>query len=332
MARIILKISFSTINKVRLRICICCNMSWLFIAILGYFLLALVFILDKLILTKSVGKPAVYTFYSTIFLFGAVFIFPLVGFEALRGIDWLWAFVSGIAFGLALWTLFIAVKKGEASHINPFNGAAITVGIYLLASFFLGEQLTALQQFGLVVLVLASLILSFGEKTKNHNGMHIGFLWALISGLLFAVSHVSAKYLYALYPFWTGFLWTRATTGFVGLFLLLLPSVRRVVFSHNEKKNKKSKTNGKKYAAVLVVCDKILSVASAVLIQLAAAIGSVTIVGAMGGLQYALLFVFIYILTKTHPHIFKEYFTKKEITLEIIAIALIILGSAMFVL
>ncbi|MEK7084059.1 MAG: hypothetical protein AAB932_02405 [Patescibacteria group bacterium] len=35
---------------------------WFPITIAGYFLLAIVFVLDKLILTKSLDKPVVYTF------------------------------------------------------------------------------------------------------------------------------------------------------------------------------------------------------------------------------------------------------------------------------
>ena len=42
-------------------------------------------------------------------------------------------------------------------------------------------------------------------------------------------------------------------------------------------------------------------------------IGSVTIVGAMSGVQYVLMFIMIYLLTKFTPKIFKEYFTKHEI-------------------
>ena len=38
---------------------------WFLVAFIGYFLLAVVVILDKFILTKSVSKPVVYTFYST---------------------------------------------------------------------------------------------------------------------------------------------------------------------------------------------------------------------------------------------------------------------------
>lgn len=307
---------------------------WLIVATIGYTLLAVVFILDKFIVSKSAVKPVLYTFYSTIFMFGAVLFFPFVGFGWLTGIDWLWALVSGIAFGLGLWTFYLAVKKGETSHISPFNGAMITIFIYLIAFVFLAERLTDIQLAGIAILVFASLLLSF-EKSRKYKGFHTGFLWAIISGLFFAVSHVSAKYLYGLYPFWTAFIWTRATTGLVGLFLLSFPSVWRSfkrTLRQAQGKERKPKTYARRHAGLIVVVDKVLGVGAVVLIQYAMAIGSVTLVGAMAGMQYVLMFIFIYLLTKFLPKVFKEYFTRREIAVQLIAILLVALGASLFVL
>jgi len=299
---------------------------WLILAIIGYFVLALVVILDKLIVSKSAQKPIVYTFYSTIFMFGALLALPFVGWGLLHGVDWLWAIGSGVAFGLALWLLYLGVKEGETSHISPFNGAIFTAGIFLLANLILGEKLTNVQMAGTVVLGFACLLLSF-ERSQKHRGIHIGFLWAGISGLLFAFSHVAAKELYIVYPFWTAFIWTRATTGLVGLFCLLFPSVWQALRHHT-----KAKSYARKHAGLIIISDKILSVVAVILIQYAYATGTVTVVGAIGGLQYVFMFVMVYLLTKFLPRIFKEYFTKRELTIEIIATILVVIGSAFFVL
>lgn len=296
-------------------------MNWFIIALVGYLLLAIVSILDKLIVSKSV-KPVVYTFYSTIFMFGALLALPIIGFNFLHSIDLLWAIVSGVSFGLALWTLFLALDKGEASHINPFNGGLITIFIFLFSFIFLNEQLNSLQYFGIAILVFASLLLSF-EKSKKHSGFHIGFVWAILSALFFAVSHVSVKYLYGQYDFWTAFIWSRATIGLVGLFLLLFPSV----WKSFGRKEKKPKTYAKKHSLFIIFSNKITSILAVILLQYAMSIGSVTIVGAMSGVQFVLMFIMIYLLTKFVPKIFKEYFTKKEIILEIIALIFVIIGS-----
>lgn len=303
---------------------------WFAIALTGYAFLAIVAILDKFIVSKSV-RPVVYSFYSTIFMFGALLALPFVGWEFLKGVDWLWACASGIAFGLGMWTLYLAVKKGEATHISPFNGAMVSIFIYFLASFFLSEKLTGAQICGIAILVFASLLLSF-EKTRTHSGFHIGFIWAILSGLLFAISHVSAKYLYGIYPFWPAFIWTRASTGLVGLLLLLSPSVRETFRKrHSTGVQAEPKTFGKRHALGLVLSNKILSVLAIVLIQFAMSAGSVTLVGALSGLQFSLMFLFVYLSTKFLPRVFKEYFTKREIAVEMIAMVLVAIGSVFFV-
>jgi len=299
---------------------------WFLIALLGYLLLAIVFVMDKIVVSKSEIKPATYTFYSTVFMLGLVVLVPF-GIGFLHGMDWLWAAVSGLSFGFALWTIYIAMKHGETSHISPFNGAMLTVFIYVIANLFLSERLTFIQGCGVSILVIASLLLS-SEKSRAHHGFHIGFVWALISGLLFAISHSAAKYIYGIYPFWTGFVWTRLFIGVVGLIALCLPSVWQSL----KKKKSESKQYAHKHATSIVVVDKVLSVGSVVLLQYAMSIGSVTLVNALGGLQYVFLFMLVYVLTKLFPKIFNEYFTKQEIKVEIIAIVLVAIGSLLFVL
>lgn len=308
-------------------------MLWFVIALIGYALLALVFVLDKFILSKSLGSPAVYAFYSSIFMFGALAALPF-GVQVLFGLDWFWAIVSGLAFGGGLWAMFTAVKRGEASHIDPFIGAVVTIAVYTLSYMFLSESLTRTQIGGIIVLIFASLLLSF-EKTRQRNGFHVGFIWAIIAGILFGLSHVTAKYLYELYPFLTAFVWTRAATGLLGIALLLAPSVRRelkTVFSKKKARAASKKINfGKDHALMVVSLDKVLGIVGVVLIQYSISIGSVTLVNALSGLQYAFMFVMIYVLTKLRPRLFNEYFTKRELRMQILALFFVLIGSAMFV-
>ncbi|MFA4931280.1 MAG: DMT family transporter [Patescibacteria group bacterium] len=299
-----------------------------FLAIIGYLLLAVVSLLDKLILTKSINKPVVYAFYANVFMFGALLAWPLSG-EFLRGVDWWWAILSGAGFGLGMWTIYISQKESEATHVVPFNGAMISISVYGLSAFFLGEKLVGAQVAGIMILLFASFLLSL-ENSSKHRGFHRGFFWAALSGLFFAISHVSAKYLYEIYPFWTGFVWSKAAVGLVAVPMLFSLSVRNSLF---KRKNKlRPKTVGKRYSSLIFIINKVLSISSVVLIQYAAAIGSVTIVNAVAGAQYAFMFVLAYFSTKFWPKVFKEYFTKKEISIQLIAIAMVVVGMIFFVL
>ena len=305
-------------------------MSWFLIAILGYFFLAVTFVLDKYILTNSVKKPVVYTFYSTIIMFAAFLVWPFgVGF--LQGIDWLWGVVSGLGIGFGLWTLFIAVNKGETSHISPFQGAIVTISSYLISSAFLSETLSNLQLVGVGLLVFASFLLSF-EKSRKHDGFHVGFLWAILSGIFFAISHVSAKYLYDIYPFLTGFVWTRGTAGLVGLLALFYPSVRQSLSGSSSEEEQKTKQDlSKKYAVPIIISNKVMAIVAVVLIQYATSLGKVSLVRALSGLQFVIMFFLVYLLTKLKPSFFKEYFTKREILVQVFALVLVAVGSALFV-
>lgn len=304
-------------------------MNWFFIAFIGYFFLALTFVLDKFILSKtSVSKPVVYTFYSTIFSFLILLLYPF-GVDLLNNsFDWFIAFLSGTAFAFALWAQFVAVKHSEASHVNPFLGGTVTIFTYVFSSYFLAEKLTDFQISGIIILIFACFLLSF-EKTKTKSGIHIGFLWAIFSGILYAVSHVSAKYLYDIYPFLTALVWSKATVSILAIFLLFFPSVFKTIKFN--KKEKKDKTKNKKSAIVIVIIAKILGMVSIAFIQYAVAVGSVTLVVAMSGIQYMLMFVLIILSTKIIPKVFNEYFTKREIIIEWIAMILVVVGSILFI-
>lgn len=302
-------------------------MYWFFIASFGYLLLAIVSVLDKFILDKSVPKPALYTFFSTIFMFGALLGYPFI--ESLSWFHWGIAVLSGSAFGFGMWAMYISLVHGEASHIAPFIGAIVSVSTFIGGGIFLKEILSSYQILGIFVLITASLLLSF-EKTETSEGMHRGFLWAALSGVLFAVSHVSAKYIYTDYSFITGLVTTKATIGIVGLIALCVPSVWKSVITPSPKSHKKQAA-AVRFAAPIVIADKVLGVLGVILIQYAISLGSVTVVNAMSGLQYVCVFLLIYAFSMYSPRIFKEYFTRKEILIEVAALVLVVLGSALLV-
>lgn len=308
-------------------------MSWIAIAIFGYIALAVVFVLDKLILSKSLDNPVVYTFYSTIFMFAVLLAWPF-GVQLLQGLDWVWATLSGLGFGFGMWAMFIAVKDGEASHVNPFIGAITTVATFALAFAYLNETLTSGQIWGMVLLACSTFLLAF-VKPDGSISFDKSYFWGVLSGILFAISHTTAKHIYDTYDFLSGLVWTRASIGLVGLFTLFYPSVR-ATFKRKMDESKsvnqvKEKGFAKKHAVAIIVIAKALGVVGVLLIQLAIAIGSVTLVNAMIGLQYAIMFVLIYFLTRYAPKILREDFTKTELAVETFAIILVVIGSGLFV-
>lgn len=294
-------------------------MSFITIALLGYVILAVVSLCDKHIVSETPTSPRLYTFYSSIFF---IFAFAALFFTSpMQTGDIAVSTFSGVTFAMAMWAMFYALRTGEATHVAPFIGALVAVCTYLLSQLFLNETLSPFQIIGLAFLVVSSLLFSF-EKSKTHNGFHRGFLWATLSGLLFALSHVSAKYIYDLYPFITGLVWTKGTIGLVGVAILCLPSF----WKEARAKKETSPTTNSTPVLKLVITSKILGIIGVLAIQYAIAQGSVTVVNGLAGIQYAVLFLLVLILTKLRPQIFEEYFTKKELYTEIFALLCAIIG------
>ena len=294
---------------------------WLLVALLGNTILAVAGVMNKLILTKFVPKPVVFVFYSTIFVLPFFLLLPFGIKMPGAWTDCAVFAISGLCFAFGLWTMYIAFGESEVSHVGPLVGVAATLFILFLSRIFLSEQLSAYNLLAAAILIIGSLFISF-EKSKRHNGWHRGMNWAVLSGFLFAVSHVAAKYIYGFYDFYSGFIWTRLPMGIFGAALLLFPSVRAVFTKKSVHANNAS--IGKRF--IMVAGNIILGLAGVVLVQYAAALGSVSLVNALAGTQYALIIIFVALLSKFWPRVLKEAYTRKEILQEIAAVLVISLG------
>ena len=300
-------------------------MLWFWIVIVSQFANAGAQLLDKFLLTKNFPKPAILTFWTAVGnLLGVVFIFW--DFNFLPG----WyiltiALLSGVAFTIALQFLYMGLKKGEASHIAPLVGGVVPVVTFVISYFWLAERLTSFQQIAVVLLVIGILLISF-EKSRNNNGIHIGMLWAVIAGVFFALSFVMARVVYIEDTFSTGFVWARLGSFAAALPLFFSGSFRRALFAKTKKQKQKAKSG-----LVILAVNKTLAALYFVGVNYAMSLTSATLVNALAGLQYAILFILIFIFTKKMPKFFKEQFTRQEIWQQVIALIFIIGGLAFLV-
>ncbi|MDO9509960.1 MAG: hypothetical protein Q7J14_01580 [Candidatus Magasanikbacteria bacterium] len=303
-------------------------MSWFIIALLGYLVLALVSISDKFILSKKLATPAVFVFYSTaplVLLFLSLFF----GIKFLPSSGMFWAVVSGLCLLFGFWTMYKGFLASEVSHAGPMLGAVIPIGVLFLSIGIGNEILTDKQLLACLFLILGSLLISF-EKSKLHSGWHRGFLWIILSGILFAISHVSAKYLYDTYGFTSGLVWTRGFSGLFGLVLLLTPSVCNEICSWFKKsvKEEKDKKNNK---ISLILFNKIFGVIGVLLVQFAIALGSVSLVSVLSGAQFGIVVILVAFLSLFYPKIFKEEYTKLEVVQEVLAVLIIGVGLSLLI-
>ncbi|MBU1132448.1 DMT family transporter [Patescibacteria group bacterium] len=297
-------------------------MIWLPIVLISQFANAVAIFLDKFLLTKKIFNPFALTFWTAVVnLLGLAFVFFDFNFHPeIRLL--IISLLSGAFFTVALLFFYIAMKKGEASHISPFVGGIVPIVSFVLSYFWLGERLAQNQLIAIAFLLAGIFLISF-EKSRKINGWHIGLIWALIAGIFFGISYVFARAVYLEESFSTGFAWARVGCFAAALPLLFSGSVRREIF----RKEKKAKTGKKtKSGFAILAINKSLAGLYFLGMNVAIYFASATVVNALAGLQYAILLILIFIVSKKFPRFFREQFSRLEIIQETAAIILIFVG------
>ncbi len=314
-------------------------MTWLFISIIAYFLAAISVIIDKTLLKKDIPNPIVYTFY--IAVLGAVLMMAVIpfGFSVPDILTILIALAAGAIFILALILMFSALRKEEASRVAPMIGGLTPIFVFIFAKYFLKEFLTPTQYLAFVFLIAGSFLISLnfrqkgalqwlkkklGLSKKPLPQIRKVFWVALPAAILFGAANTLTKFVYQHTDFLTGFIWTRLGSFIAVMALLIIPANRQAI-TKNFKQTKHKKTSQKRVGGRFLfgqACGGI----SALLIQYAIFLGSVSLVQALQGLQYAFVFLLVLILTIFMPKILKEEISKEIFWQKAIAVGLIFIG------
>ena len=266
---------------------------WILLAAGAQFLNAIVALVDKYIVTdeRIVPQPFVYAFYTCALSGAAIAVYALaavptslhgVAFPDIHNVRFPTLEVMGLAllsaytFFYALVSLFQALRRADASDVAPVVGAVSAVCSYALAYLFLDARLTQNFLLGVLLLALGTALVSrfrFSWKIA---------LSCLHAGVFFALHFVVIKGLFNATSFDDGFFWSRV--GFVAfaLSLLLVPPYGRRILAQ-------AKATGGR-ASVFVLGNKVIAGFASILILKATELGDVSVVQALGGLQYLFIF------------------------------------------
>lgn len=287
-------------------------MWWLIIVILAHLFYALVFLIDKYILSRKLPHPIVYAFYVGILSIVILVLVPF-GFYFPSRLELGFILLAGIA-QIAGWVFFYkALNKGEVSRVVPFVGSFIAVFILILSTLLIGEHLAKQQILAFILLVLGGLTISF----KKEKFFPKAFGLALIGALCFAIFWVITKYIFLDTPFITGLIWLRAGVALIALCLLIPKRNRQLIFGKTEKI--------KAGTIKIFFSARFLGLLAGFLMYLAVFWGSVTLAHSLQGFQYIFVLILAYLLFKKFPKV-REQFEKEIIIQKIIAIVLIGLG------
>ena len=312
-------------------------MSWVGVALLAHFINAIVFTVDKSLLSSGnsvVGNPAKYAALSGLVAAGAAVVLPF-GFALPNQFVVAWSLAAGLAWILALWLFFVALKEGESSRVVPLAGSAVPVFTLVIAAIFLGEALTGQQLWAVAALIAGGALLSIEFVGTTRLPKHV-LLAAVGSGLAFATYFVIVDGIYERFgPFVSAFAYSRLGVGFVALLLLIWVLKNERGASSKPGTRKATKRLSFTRAGIIIsaafVGSKVLAAVALILQNYAISLGSVSVVNALQGTQYAFLLVLAFIISHQFPKLFREEVGRVALGQKIAGIAVIGLGLVLLV-
>lgn len=301
-------------------------MLWLYAALLAYSLFGLVTVTDKYLLKARIPNPKVYTFY--VGLLSIVYlIFIPFGFAqpspALVGLNLL----TGACAILALFSLYLALEKGEASRVGPIVGGLVPIFTFIFLWLLSPEKISLLPQelIAFLLLILGTVLICWGKPFSQKYSLSILFISALAS-FFFALFFTLAKFVYLTQPFISGLIWIKIGSFLTGFVFLFFQDVRHLAL-----KQFKGLTSYSQKTALIFIGKNAAGGLGYICQNLAvslARVGQVAFISALQGVQYIFVLILAIILAKKLPHILKEEISKEVLWQKIIAILLISFGLA----
>jgi len=305
-------------------------MTWLLAAIFAYFLLAVVFLIDKYLLKARLPSPKIYSFYIGGLGALALVLIPFVDFLAPeqppRQI--FLSILAGAVFIFALFIFYSALKKFDVSRVAPAVGGILPLFTLGLVYFFLNQKevLEFREIIAFAFLVVGSLLITIETRTIKNISLK-SFQLAALAAFFLALSFVLMKLVYLNQPFWSGFIWMRIGGLLIAFCFLATKEVREELFSKRVILQKKT--------AAIFLSNQMLGGGAFILQNWAvylAPLAFVAIINALQGIQYVFLLIFTIFLSLKFPWFLKEKISLKILLQKIFAILLIGAGLALLVL
>ena len=294
-------------------------MTWVLLAIFAYFLLSLVDLIDKKILSSPSLNPLTYAFYTGLLGSLALF-FWLFDFSFLSFGYTIIALLAGAAFFVATLFLYGAIIRGEVSRVISIVGGLSPILVFVFSVFFLGEKIHTSSFIALLMLVSGSVLLSFVSKGNKFEFGRYFFLLSFLAAFFFAASYGLTKAVFLKTTFLNGFVWMRIGALICCLFVFLEPKSRKIVSEGIKGFSQKLTT--------LFLFNKGISALAHLILNYAVKLGSVAIVSALQSVQYAFIFILTLGLSYFLPRVFYESLAPKRLITKMTGIFLVSLGVA----
>ncbi len=300
-------------------------MLWIVVAILSYFLSAVVAVLDKFLLSGRIASAAMYAFLMAMFSAFAAVLIPF-------GVQWYGrypvglAIVSGCLFLYALVAFYAAAKQSEIAKVAPLVGVVVALASFVITAemkLYQGVPVGMSAEIALsfALLVGGAFLISFDLPLRKAD--RVPFL-GVVSGILFAISIVILKLSIVEMNFVNGYFWSRAGMFLAGFSLLLVPLYRREIFAASSDFSKPHREHP--LTGFLFVANKVSGGIAAFLLAYAVSLGPLVFVHALNGVQFAFVFLLSLTLSFFFPKVYGEKLALNDWIQKACALVIIILG------
>jgi drug/metabolite transporter (DMT)-like permease len=299
-------------------------MTWFLLALIGPFLWSVGNYIDKILIekyfkTRSMGSLLIIS--SLIGLIIAPIIFILKPSVINIPIYYaLFMLLSAVLFVIYVWTYLKAMEEDETSIVVPFY-QLIPVFAFILGYFFLGETITHLQFFAMLLILAGATILSFeiDEENKFKFRKRTVF-FMLISSFVSAIESVIFKYVLLTEDFWATNFWSFLWIGIIGLFLLFSIKLYKKEFIYIIKNNS-SRILG------LNILNEILTSIGSIAMTYAFILAPITLVLLANAYQPVFVLIIGVLLTIFFPKLITEKIKLKHIIQKVLVIGIMLFGT-----
>lgn len=289
-------------------------LNGILIAIIAHGLVGLSLIWDKVLLQRREMQSLA----SYVFWLGAISIFGLIlipfGFQMPSWKIAAIALVAGICDLLATWFYYAALKKGEASEELAAMGGFMPLATILLSIPLLGVNLRGGQFIGFIIMTLGGFVMFFAEKLPLSRMLPL----IVAASTLFGLTDVLQKLAFNATNFVSGYVFFTIGTFIGSMALLLRPTWRRQIFQTSEQAPPRSKAG--------YMLNRFVAGVGSFLVVFAVSRTSPSMVEAISGVRYVIIFVLAWLITNWRPSWFKEDFTRRALIIKALGTALVVAG------
>jgi len=292
-------------------------MDWLLFALLSPAFWGLNNVFNKFLITKKFnGYYSIVIYLNFVDLIFASIVYVVVP-VSLEFPYVLYAIAVGTMPLFAFWFYSKALMVEEVSRITPLF-QFIPIFVVLLSALFLGEILNAQKYFGIALIVLTSILISY-RKTENGKSLSSAFKLMIPFTAIIAVYSVLNKYLLGYLDYWSVFFWMMIGSWFGVMFMLAFHKPR-IEFV-------KTVAQLGKRTFVVAFLGESAYVLGTIYALIATSLGYVSLVSALSGLQHFFVFIYMLLLSLFVPTILKEEINRNVVALKIVAIVLMFVGT-----